>query len=136
VQGVQEAWVRGKAEALASQLKLNEKTLATTYRRFGLNINALLAFAVLVLLPELPLLKRFSFLAFMVLVGWALARLHAFFVPNAAIRLSSRQPSPLQRAKPEIISWVLSVGAAIVAAIAYGLLKGELSLPSWLSTFF
>ena len=91
VQGVQEAWVRGKAKALASQLKLNEKTLATTYRRFGLNINALLAFAVLVLLPELPLLKRISFLAFMVLVGWALARLHCL------LRAQRRNPVILAR---------------------------------------
>ncbi|MBI3703441.1 MAG: hypothetical protein HY244_06245 [Rhizobiales bacterium] len=43
VQGVQESWVVGKAESVASLLRTHQKTLSTTFRTFGLNINGLLA---------------------------------------------------------------------------------------------
>jgi hypothetical protein len=39
VQGVQESWVIGKAEAIASLLRGYQSTLITTYKKFGLNLN-------------------------------------------------------------------------------------------------
>jgi hypothetical protein len=48
------------------------------------------------------------------------------FIPNVLIHLSEQKPGPLRRAIPQVLSWLIAASSALVAAIAYGLLKGEL----------
>lgn len=137
VQGIQESWVVGKAEALASHLRLRQKALSTTVRKFGLNINGLIAIAALALLPELPLGRRIVFVVVVVLVTWMVGKLHERFIPNALVQLSDVQPSTINRAWPQILSWLIAASAGLVSAIAYGLLKGELGdLVRWFAKLF
>lgn len=133
-QGVQESWVIGKAEAVASQVRLSQNTLSTTFRKFGLNINGVLAVFALAAVPELSFWRLVIFLFVVAFVAWVVTKLHARFIPNALISLSARKLSWIDRVWPQIISWLLAVLSALVAAIAYGVLKGELSdSASWIS---
>lgn len=126
VQGIQESWVVGKAESIASHLKTKEKSFATSFRRFGVNINVVIFFVALALLPELPLLRRFVFMLLLVGVFASVVQLHAKYIPNVAIYLSDRTPGMFVRAWPQILSWVIAATSAFVAAVAYGLLSGQL----------
>jgi hypothetical protein len=132
VQGVQESWVVGKAETIATFLKRRQKALATSARSFGLNINTLLVLGALVLLPELPLGRRIIFLVVIAVVILAVAQAHARLIPNVLIYLSPKQPGPIQREWPQALSWIIAATSALAAAIAYGTLRGEIPLvPSW-----
>jgi hypothetical protein len=126
-QGVQEAWVIGKAEALAAQLRQRQKALSTTFKKHGLNLNGLLFLIGLILLPELPLQRRIAFVFILLVIVLAFAKFHEKVIPNAAIYLSAREPNTLERAWPQLISWLVAATSGLVAAIAYGLLKGELN---------
>jgi hypothetical protein len=132
VQGVQESWVIGKAESVASLLRLHQKTLSTTFRSFGLNIKGLLALGTLVALPELSIGKRIIFVAVVAIIAWLIVQAHTRFIPNVLVYLSPRLPNAIERAWPQLLSWLIAVTSALVASIAYGVLKGELSsIPSW-----
>jgi hypothetical protein len=132
VQGIQQSWVLGKAEALASDLQPRQKILATSFRKFGLNINGILLVLTAILLPDLSLSRRFILVAVVVGVASLVYQLHVKFIPNVLIHLSEQKPGPLQRAIPQIVSWLIAATSALIAAIAYGLLKGELPpLAKW-----
>jgi hypothetical protein len=133
VQGIQESWVIGKAEALSAVLREREKFLSTTLNKYGLNANGFLFIAALILLPELSIPRRFIFMIFVFIMIAGITYLHSWFIPNALIRLSAAKPTLLERIRPQMISWLLTVSAGIVGAIVYGLLKGEISFPAWLS---
>jgi hypothetical protein len=130
VQGVQESWVVGKAEALTARLRSHEKVFATTFRRHGLNINGVMLLITLVLLPELPLWRRAVFLALVVAIAAVVAQLHSRFIPNALIYLTPQEPGFWERAAPQVVSWAIAASAALVGAIGYGLLRGW--FPGWL----
>lgn len=129
VQGVQESWVIGKAESVSSLLRIHQKALSTTFRSFGLNINGLLALAALVALPELSIGRRVVFVLAVAIIAGLIVQAHKRLIPNAMIYLTPRRPSALERAWPQMLSWIIAVSSALVASIVYGLLKGELSLP-------
>ncbi|MGH6804784.1 MAG: hypothetical protein ACREC3_15675 [Methyloceanibacter sp.] len=132
VQGLQESWVVGKAESIASFLRRHQKGLASTFRRAGLNINSILLVITLVLLPELPLWRRAAFLVSVLLISWAFNALHARYIPNALVSLSTKSAGFWEMAKPQVLSWFIAASAGVAAAVVYGLLKGEpLALPSW-----
>jgi hypothetical protein len=137
VQGVQESWVIGKAETIASLLRLHQKNLSTTFRKFGLNINGFLALFALVVLPELPLGRRVVFVLLVALISWVVIQAHTRFIPNVLIFLSPQKPTALERTWPQLLSWFIAVTSALVASIAYGVLRGEPPLlPTWLSNLF
>jgi hypothetical protein len=133
VQGVQESWVIGKAEAVSSMLRTHQKALSTTVRSFGLNANGLIVIGALVALPELSIGRRAIFVLVVAVLIWLIAQAHSRFIPNVLIHLSPRKPGPVERAWPQLLSWVIAATSALVAAIAYGLLKGEIPIPSWLT---
>lgn len=135
VQGVQEAWVIGKAESLAAHLRSKQKWLATTFRRFGLNINGLLALGALVALPDLTIDRRVGFAAVIVAIIWFIGALHRRFIPNVAIYLSAKAPGFLERSWPQVLSWLIAASSAVFAAVVYGILKGEITLEELLSFF-
>ena len=132
VQGVQESWVVGKAESVSSMLRAHQKTLSTTFRSFGLNINGLLALGALVALPELSIGRRVIFVAVVAILTWLIAKAHSRFIPNVLIYLSPREPGIIERSWPQVISWLIAATSALVASIVYGLLKGDFSIPPWL----
>jgi hypothetical protein len=128
-QGVEQTWVIGKAEALSRHLKEHQRFLVTSFRKFVFGLSSVLWALALVALPELPLQRRLIFVAVMVIVTLGIVQSHQRFIPNAAIYLASRQPTSLQKAWPQIISWTIAVTSTLVSAVAYGLLKGEIVMP-------
>jgi hypothetical protein len=132
VQGVQESWVIGKAEALAVQLRPKEKFFATTFRKFGPNF--ILLVLALAALPEISFPRRLVFLTFVGLVSEAVSWLHVRYIPNALISLSNKDPGWMERAWPQILSWVIAATSGLVALIGYGLLRGELGT-GWFSAW-
>jgi hypothetical protein len=53
--------------------------------------------------------------------------------PLSRVFLAPKKPGVFKRAWPQALSWFIAVSSAIVAAVAYALLKGELP---WLSAWF
>lgn len=134
-QSIRESVATGLAEALAAKLRTRQKGLATTFRRFGLNINGLLFFLALTFLPDLPLGDRAVFLASVVVASAAIFRLHARFVPNAQIFLSEEKPGIFERAWPQLMSWLIAASATLFATAVYGFLKGEIGWTALLQFF-
>jgi hypothetical protein len=126
VQGIQESWVIGKAEALAAFLRERQKFLTTTFQKYGLNVNFVLFVAAIILLPDLSVSRRFVFMILVVGILLGIAKLHSQFIPNALIRLPTSKPTLIERIWPQTFSWLATVGAAVVGAIIYGFLKGDL----------
>jgi len=126
----------GKAENLAAFLKLRQKSLATTVRRFGLNLNFFIAIVAIAALPELTFLKRLIFAMFVV-AGWILVQqLHNRFIPNVLIYLSPKQPSSFDKAWPQVLSWTSTIASGVIVATIYGLLKGDVIFPAFLNPFY
>ena len=133
VQGVQDTWVQGKAETLAQLLRRRQKPLVTGVRRWGLNVNTLIALGSLVALPELePIWARASFLAVVVLVIFLVSQLHARLIPSAVLHLSPKSPGWFDKVRPQVVDWLIAATSGILVSLAYGLLKGEIHLPSGL----
>ncbi len=129
VQGAQESWVTGKAESLSALLRNFEKPLATSFRKYGLNVNGFMLLFVIALIPDLDFWRRVAFLVAVVVLVAVVAEMHKKFIPNTVIYLSPRKPGSLGRAMPTILSWALAFTSALVAALAYGLIKGEIPTP-------
>lgn len=123
VQGVQHSWVLGKAETLATVLRRHEKRLSTTFARYGIGIYQVLFFASFALMPQLPLGRRFIFLAVALglLVGAQVV--HRRCVPLAVVYLSERKPSLWQRTVPSFVSWIIAATAGLAGAVAFEFLR-------------
>jgi hypothetical protein len=121
-QGADESWVLGEAEVISSSLRRREQKLSTRIGKYGVNLNLLIALAVLIVLPELPLLQRAGFAALALLFLLIAAAAQRAWIPNFVAELNEPTPSPLARAWPSILSWIISMTAGLAAAIVYGLL--------------
>jgi hypothetical protein len=125
VQGINESWVVGKGEATARMLRAYEKTLVTTYKKFGLTLNHAIFLAMLVTMPSiLSLRDRIIFAAVLVALLNGLYWLHQRFIPNALVSVRADQPSLLQRISPTVVSWVGAASASLAAALVYKWLAG------------
>lgn len=127
VSGINEAWVLGKAESIAQEIKPRQNILVTTYRKYGLNFNGIIFFAMLVAMPSMNGWKDRSVFAVTVFVLLNLLLLiHRKFIPNTKIYLSQKKPSFLKRAWPSILSWVIAASSSIFAAwVLYLLTKNN-----------
>ena len=120
VQGVQESWVIGKAEALAALLRRHESPLITTYKKFGLNLNQAVFLAMLVVMPGIKAWTgRALFAAAVLVLLTGMLWLHARFIPNASIRLGSARPTALGRLWPTVLSWITAATASLAAALVF-----------------
>jgi len=120
VQGINESWVVGKAEAIARVLRRFEKGLVTTYKKFGLTLNAMVFLAMLVLIPAIESLwQRAVFVVVVVLLLSFLGSVHSRFIPNATLYLGEQEPTLPQRVWPTILSWIIAVTASVVAALVF-----------------
>lgn len=118
VQGVQESWVIGKAQTLASVLGRHESALVTTYKKFGLNLNQIIFVAMLVVMPSIVgWVNRAVFATVVFALLTALLWLHARYIPNAAIEMGNARPTRLARILPTMWSWFLGVSGSIVAGL-------------------
>ena len=120
VQGVRESWVVGKAEAVASYLRQNQRTLVTTYKRFGLNLNSVIFLITIVLLPSVSSLReRAIFVGGVFVILQGLLAIHSQLVPNASIRLGDAEPGLFERLWPTVLSWLIGVTSSLAAALLY-----------------
>jgi hypothetical protein len=120
VQGINELWVVGKAEAIASILRTFERGLVTTYRKFGLTLNQAIYLAMLILIPAIASLwQRTLFVGVVVLLLAALFQLHSHFIPNATLYFGEKEPTTFQRVWPSLLSWLSAVTASLAAALVF-----------------
>jgi hypothetical protein len=120
VQGINESWVVGKAEAIARTLRGFEKGLVTSYKKFGLTLNQFIFLAMLVLIPAIEVLwQRGLFVVVVVLLLSVLYWLHSKFIPNAIVSLGGQEPTIWQRVWPSILSWIAAATASLAAAYVF-----------------
>ncbi|MBX3562800.1 MAG: hypothetical protein KF780_13425 [Sphingomonas sp.] len=127
VQSVQEAWAIGKAEALAQHVHGFQRKLATQFRNFGLTFNVIILVAALAALPGLPTFwQRLAFLGSAFGIQALIAYFHRQYVPNFVFYPAKKKASWIGRLGPGFLSWGITIFGGVVAAIIYGILKGEL----------
>lgn len=127
VQSVHEAWAVGKAETIFLHAQGYQRKLATQFRKFGLSVNAIITLAALAALPGLPTFgQRVAFGASALFIQLLIAYLHTQYVPNFVLFPSEKKSTFFGRFGPGLFSWTITTVGAVVAAIIYGLLKGEL----------
>jgi hypothetical protein len=129
-QSTQAAWALGKSERLAANLKKHSKPLSTGFRRYGLNLNSLILLFALTAIPELIWANRVIFLVFIFSIIALIGHIHQRFITNAVIRLSEERPNWIERIAPQTASWILTIASGFLAALTYGLLKGEITVKS------
>ncbi len=127
VQSVEEAWAIGKSEALKRHAHDYQRALTTRFRKFGLSFNVLIFVAALAALPGLPTFwQRLAFAGSAVGVQALIAAAHRRYVPNFVLYPAKTKSGLIGRFGPGALSWSISIIGGVVAAIIYGLLKGEL----------
>jgi hypothetical protein len=120
VQGINESWVIGRAQALASFLRGYENAIVTNYKKFGLNLNSIIFLGMLIVIPEIhSLAGRTFFVVVVVLLLAALLWLHTKLIPNATISLSGAPPGRIGRLAPTLLSWLSAIITSIIAAYIY-----------------
>ncbi|MBO2621435.1 hypothetical protein [Shewanella algae] len=124
VSGINESWVLGKAESIFQTLKPKQNSLVTTYRKYGLNLNGAIFFAMLIAIPDIEGWKsRAIFVVSVFLLLNFLLFIHNKYIPNTAIYLEQAKPGFFKRAWPSILSWVIAASSSVVAAYIFSLLK-------------
>lgn len=124
ISGINESWVLGKAESIFQILKSRQNSLVTTYRKYGLNLNAVIFFAMLIVIPDIEGWKsRAVFVAVVFLLLNLLLLIHSKLIPNTAIYLEESKPGFFRRAWPSILSWVIAASSSLVAAYTFSILK-------------
>ncbi|WP_397593881.1 hypothetical protein [Sphingorhabdus sp.] len=127
VQSSQESWAQGKASSLENHVKKYQRSVATQFRKFGLNVNVIIFGAALAALPELPGFgRRAAFIASVFVVQLGVALYHQRYVPNFTLFSKNRTESIFKRWWPSISSWSVTIIGGLIVAITYGALKGEL----------
>lgn len=128
VQSVQEAWALGKVQALVNQLRWHQSGLVTQFRKFGLSVNVVVTGVALALLPGLPgFWQRFAFFAAVFVIQGVVQHLHRRYVPNFVLVATKRDSAGWSKFGPSAASWAMAVVGALIAAIIYGVLNGELT---------
>jgi hypothetical protein len=119
--------VVGKAQTLHDHVQSFQKKVATQFRRFGLNVNILINLIALAALPGLVGFgQRVVFVLSVALIQFGIAFFHRRYVPNFILYPARRKATFLGKIGPGITSWGITILGGVVAAVIYGLLKGEL----------
>ena len=127
VQSVQEAWAMGKAESLSRHVHSYQRRLATQFRKFGLTINIVISVVALAALPGLPTFwQRLAFGSSVFSIQSLISYLHKKYVPNFILFPTKPKSTVFGRIGPGVVSWAITIVGGVVAAVIYGLLKGEL----------
>ncbi|QDO83687.1 hypothetical protein FM037_11150 [Shewanella psychropiezotolerans] len=124
VSGINESWVLGKAESTLQTLKPKQNSLVTTYRKYSLNFNGVIFFAMLIAIPDIvDWESRAIFVVTVFLLLNFLLFIHNKFIPNTTIYLEQAKPSFFKRAWPSILSWVIAASSSVVAAYIFSILR-------------
>jgi hypothetical protein len=118
----------GEAEATASFLRQFESRLSTAIGKYHLNVNLLIVVGALIAMPDLSIWKRAIF-AFAVLGVIIVAqKLQVNLIPNLVISATEKPRGKFLQFWPSVLSWIISMTAAVVASIAYKSLSDWQSL--------
>lgn len=124
VEGIHESWVIGNAERLAGFLKKYESIPITKYKKFGLNINQIIFWIMLVMMPSLVSWReRACFALIVVLILYLLFWLNTKYIPDAALSMNKKSPGWLSRNWPQVISWIIAIVGIGSASWIYSLIK-------------
>lgn len=120
ISGSNESWVLGKAESIKNQFSSFTNKFVTNYKRYGLVLNSLIFFIMLILIPEInPIEKRAIFVGSVVFLLSLMVLVHKRFIPNTIIFLTDIKPSVWNRIWPSTLSWLISLTSALVASLIY-----------------
>lgn len=126
-QGSDEAWVLGKLETLKRGVRPFERTYIANTKKLGLGVNQLLIGGSIAFLPSLETFRDRAILLFSVLlIGYVVDRLHARYLPLAAIYLGERPKGFIAGIAPSVISWVMGITASVITILLGAYLKGLL----------
>ncbi len=125
VQGSNESWVTGKAEALSRTLREHQSALVTTYKKFGMTLNQTIFMSMLVVIPAIETLwQRALFVLAVVLLLQVLYWLHSKFIPVLVLYPATKRASAIAKIAPTVLSWLGAVSSALVAAWLFYVLTG------------
>lgn len=123
VSGINESWVVGKAESINKEISKFQNRVITNYRKYGLNLNQIIFFLMLVLIPEiLTWPKRLLFVGAVYALLVTLFGVHAKLIPNTVILAENKPPGFIARSWPAILSWFIAFSSSLVAALLFWLL--------------
>lgn len=118
--GSNESWVLGKAESIRNQFLRFTNKLITVIKKYGLTLNSLIFFIMLILIPEInPISKRAIFVGSIVILLSILVLVHRRFIPNTIIFLNDIKPNVWKRIWPSILSWLISLTSTVVGGLIY-----------------
>lgn len=127
VQSIQEAWAIGKAESLLRHVQSYQRKVATQFRKFGLSVNLIILVLALAALPGLPTFwQRVAFGGSAFAIQIVISYFHHKYVPNFILFPKTSRSTFIRRIGPGVVSWAITIIGGVVAAIIYGVLKGEL----------
>ncbi|WP_163133625.1 hypothetical protein [Agarivorans sp. Alg241-V36] len=125
VSGINESWVLGKAESIYQTLKPKQNHFVTTYKKYGLNLNGIIFFSMLVVIPEIVTIEnRAIFVLVVFLLLNILLFVHAKIIPNTLIYMQENKPNFFQRVWPTLVSWLVAASSSVAAAYIFMVLKG------------
>ncbi len=118
-QGPDESWVLGEAEATSSYLKPFERRLSTAIGKYHINFNLIIVLGALVAMPDLSIGKRAIFAVSVLGLILAAQKLQANLIPNLVISSFEKSQGKLVQLWPSILSWLISMTAAVAASVAF-----------------
>lgn len=123
VSGSNESWVVGKAESTAKALAPYQNNVITNYRKYGLEVNGIIFFLMLVVIPEIKdWSSRLVFVLVVMGLLFALVSTHRKLVPNTVVFTTEAGPTKFRRIWPSIVSWLIAATSSIFAMWVYSLL--------------
>ena len=123
VSGINESWVVGKAESINNEISRYQNRVITNYRKYGLNLNQIIFFLMLVLIPEISTWpKRLLFVGAVYTLLVSLFGVHTKLIPNTIILAEDKPLGYIGRSWPSIVSWLIAFSSSLVAALLFWLL--------------
>jgi hypothetical protein len=125
VSGSNESWVVGKAESISHALTAYQNNVITYYRKHGLEINGIIFFLMLVMIPEITdWHSRLIFVLVVMALLFVLVRVHRKLLPNTVI-FPMEEPTSFRRSWPSVVSWLIAATSSIFAMFVFRWLAGE-----------
>lgn len=111
-------WTTGAHEELRSVLASHSNWLRAQFQKYGLNLNSLILLIMIILMPDLPVVSRFVFVAFVIAVIALVVVFHRVST-RTTVYLDDTKSSAVARALPSIGVAVAGAAATAIAAKVY-----------------
>jgi len=118
VSGSQETWVIGKLTKARAWLKRYESYLVTKYKKFGLNVNAIIFLTMLVFVPSIQTkIMRAYFVGLTFIILILLLFLHKSCIPIFEMKTNAMRQSWFARKRPAFISFIGTILSGVIIAL-------------------